>query len=90
MPTVANEQPFLLHLPTWEEATGALLAPATQRHGPGDADATPAVTAACLSCHTSGAAVDHAASKTSGGVEQCASCHGEGGAESVRKHHAVP
>lgn len=90
MPTVANEQPYLLHLPTLDPGTGALLAPASQRHGPSDADATPPVTAACLSCHASGAAADHAASKISSGVERCATCHGKGGAESVRKHHAVP
>ena len=34
--------------------------------------------------------VAHAAEKTSGTVEQCGSCHGEKGAESIRKWHAVP
>jgi OmcA/MtrC family decaheme c-type cytochrome len=58
-------------------------------HSSSDPEVLP-VTGACLTCHTSGAAADHAAAKTVGGVEQCGTCHGENGAESVRRHHAVP
>jgi hypothetical protein len=75
----------------WNGSTFAAVGYATAvSSGHGPSEATPAVTSACLTCHTNGAAAEHAAGKTSGGVEQCASCHGEGGAESVRKHHAVP
>lgn len=81
-PTTANERGTIAH-------TGTSAAPATAAHKSTEPKQLP-VTATCLSCHTSGAAVDHAASKTSGGVEACGDCHGEGGAESVRKHHAVP
>jgi OmcA/MtrC family decaheme c-type cytochrome len=69
--------------------TGTSTTPATAAHATSEAKVLP-VAATCLSCHTSGAAVDHAAGKTSGGVEQCSTCHGESGADSVRKWHSVP
>ena len=48
------------------------------------------IAAACRSCHTSGAAEAHAEEHTDGAVEQCATCHGSSGANSVRGAHAVP
>jgi OmcA/MtrC family decaheme c-type cytochrome len=83
LPTTANERGTLLH-------TGTSATPAVAAHTSTSEPKTLPIAAACLSCHTSGAAVDHAAGKTSGGVEQCGTCHGESGADSVRKWHAVP
>jgi OmcA/MtrC family decaheme c-type cytochrome len=80
-PTTANERGTILH-------TGTSTTPATSAHAASDPKVLP-VTATCLSCHTSGAAADHAAAKTAAGVEQCGTCHGESGAESVRKRHSV-
>jgi OmcA/MtrC family decaheme c-type cytochrome len=53
---------------------------------------TQPITSACLTCHTNGAAVDHAATHTAdaGGVENCMVCHGASASESVARHHAVP
>lgn len=85
--TTANEKPNIRHAATFK-ADGSLNTAATASHPTTDPKVLP-VTAACLSCHTNGAAVDHAADKTSGGVEQCPTCHGESGAESVRKWHSV-
>jgi hypothetical protein len=62
---------------------------ATSRHTASD-HSLGAVASACRSCHTSGAARVHAEAKTLDGVEQCVTCHGEGGAQSVRRRHAVP
>lgn len=88
-PTMAHEAASLVHLPLIDPGTGTMTAPASQAHDP--SEAIPAVVAACLSCHTNGAAADHAAAQTSAeGVPLCASCHGESGAESVRKWHSVP
>ena len=81
-PTIANERPSIRH-------AGTSTTPASAAHPASEAKVLP-ITATCLSCHTSGAAVDHAAGKTVAGVEQCATCHGASGAESVRKRHAVP
>lgn len=82
-PTTANERGTILH-------TGTSAKPAVATHTSTSEPKVLPITAACTSCHTSGAAVDHAAGKTSGGVEQCVSCHGESGADSVRRWHAVP
>jgi len=82
-PTTANERGTILH-------TGTSTKPAVAAHTSTSEPKTLPITATCTSCHTSGAAVDHATAKTSGGVEQCVTCHGESGAESVRKRHAVP
>ena len=81
-PTSANERGSILHV-------GTAASPARPTHASASEKVLP-VTAACLGCHTSGAAADHAAGKTSGGVELCPSCHGASGGESVRKWHAVP
>jgi OmcA/MtrC family decaheme c-type cytochrome len=82
-PTTANERSNIRH-------TGTSTTPAVPAHTSASEPKVLPITATCLSCHTSGAAVDHAAGKTSGGVEQCGTCHGASGAESVRKWHAVP
>jgi OmcA/MtrC family decaheme c-type cytochrome len=81
--TTANERGNLVH-------TGTSAAPARSAHTSTSELKRQPATAACLSCHTSGAAVSHAADKTPGGVEQCPTCHGERGADSVRKWHGVP
>ncbi|MGB8930303.1 MAG: hypothetical protein WCC48_03525, partial [Anaeromyxobacteraceae bacterium] len=88
-PTTANERSSLRHTAAFN-ADGSVKTPAVAAHTSASDPKVLPITATCLSCHTNGAAVDHAAGKTSGGVEQCATCHGSGGAESVRKWHAVP
>jgi OmcA/MtrC family decaheme c-type cytochrome len=88
-PTTANERPSIRHAATFN-ADGTVKTVAVAAHTSASDPKVLPITATCLSCHTSGAAVNHAAGKTSGGVEQCASCHGASGAESVRKWHAVP
>jgi OmcA/MtrC family decaheme c-type cytochrome len=64
-PTVANETRTIRHA-----ANGSA-------HAAGE-PSRPPVQAACLGCHTGGASVTHAASKTVGGVETCTSCHTNG------------
>ncbi|HSM94027.1 MAG TPA: hypothetical protein VLT47_14175 [Anaeromyxobacteraceae bacterium] len=88
-PTTANERPNIRHTASFN-ADGSVKTAAVAAHTSAAEPKVLPITATCLSCHTSGAAVDHAAAKTSGGVEQCGSCHGARGAESVRKWHAVP
>ena len=51
---------------------------------------TPAVTAACLSCHATAYAQFHTAKYLIAGKEQCVSCHGAKGALSIVKAHALP
>lgn len=74
-PTVANERAELVHGP------GAA-------HPSADEPSTPPMQAACTGCHATGATFTHVASKTVGGVEQCASCHSKG-AVSVEVAHGL-
>jgi OmcA/MtrC family decaheme c-type cytochrome len=87
-PTTANERPSIRHGASFN-TDGTVKTVATASHPASEAKVLP-ITATCLSCHTNGAARLHAADKTQGGVEQCATCHGASGSESVRKWHAVP
>ena len=64
-PTIANETGTIRHAAN----NGA--------HAAGE-PSRPPVQAACLGCHTGGASVAHAESKTVGGVETCTSCHTNG------------
>jgi OmcA/MtrC family decaheme c-type cytochrome len=47
------------------------------------------ITAACLACHDTQSAHEHAASMTQGGVEGCAACHSQGASQSVIEVHAA-
>jgi OmcA/MtrC family decaheme c-type cytochrome len=47
------------------------------------------ITAACLSCHDTQSAHDHAVSMTLNGIEECRSCHSENAIEPVRRVHAA-
>jgi OmcA/MtrC family decaheme c-type cytochrome len=82
-PTTANERATILH-------TGTAATLAKPAHTSSSELKVLAVTSACLTCHTNGAAKEHAAANTVMGVEQCITCHGEAGAQSVRAVHAVP
>ncbi|HYD55057.1 MAG TPA: OmcA/MtrC family decaheme c-type cytochrome [Gemmatimonadaceae bacterium] len=73
--TVANESATLLHS-------------ATPAHAAAEARRLP-VTAACTSCHDTGAALAHAARNTIDGRENCTVCHGRDGYLSVDEVHGV-
>lgn len=64
-PTIANETATIRH------------AANTTAHSAGE-PATPPIQAACLGCHATGATIEHAQSKTVGGVETCKQCHAQG------------
>jgi hypothetical protein len=76
-PTVANETATVRHA-----AFGA-------GHAAGE-PATPAIQAACTSCHATGATFAHVAEKTVGGVETCAQCHTKGARDVEVAHGLVP
>jgi OmcA/MtrC family decaheme c-type cytochrome len=82
-PTTANERGNILH-------TGTSTTPATATHTSTSEPKALPITGTCLTCHTSGAAAQHAAGEISGSVELCATCHGASGAQSIRRMHSVP
>ncbi|WP_242338769.1 MULTISPECIES: OmcA/MtrC family decaheme c-type cytochrome [Anaeromyxobacter] len=75
-PTVANETPTIRHA-------------GSSAHG-ADEPTTPPIAAACTACHATAYAISHAARETGNGKEQCVSCHGVKGPQSVDKVHRLP
>ena len=76
-PTIVNETSTLLHV-----GSAATHTPAER--------GVPPMTAACNGCHATAFAFFHAASYVTGGKEQCVSCHGAKGAQSVDRVHGIP
>jgi OmcA/MtrC family decaheme c-type cytochrome len=74
-PTIANETATLLHV----DLTTAHAA----------SEGVKPMTAACDGCHATAFAAFHAAQYTVGGKEQCVSCHGAKGAQSVDRVHGI-
>ena len=74
-PTIANETPNILHA-------------GTQQHAEGET-ATPPIRSACLSCHDTPFAKEHADAFTSGLTERCAECHTEGKLAAVKSSHGL-
>ncbi len=74
-PTIANENATLLHK-------------GTAAHPSNDPTTLP-VTAACMGCHDTPAALAHAQTNTINGQEQCSVCHGKNGFMSVVQVHGL-
>lgn len=74
--TVANESATIVHA-------------AKPAHASSEAGRLP-VTAACTSCHDTGAALAHAERNTIEGKENCSACHGKIGFMSVDDMHGIP
>ncbi len=74
--TVANE-------------TGTVRHAGSAAHVAGEA-ATPPIQAACLGCHANGGTIEHARSKTVGGVETCTQCHSKGSLSVEVVHGLAP
>ncbi len=75
--------------PTTANETAAVLHQGGIAHGPAEV-ATPPITMACLSCHGTAFAYDHAAKYLAAdGTEQCAQCHVKG-TYSVKTAHGIP
>ncbi|GEJ56497.1 multiheme c-type cytochrome [Anaeromyxobacter diazotrophicus] len=80
--TVANETPNLQH-------QGTPAAPAPSTHSPNEPH-TPPITAACMGCHDTQAALTHSRQFTTlDNVEQCLPCHGRDGVSPVAAVHGV-
>ena len=80
--TVANETPNLQHL-----GTPAVPAPGT--HAPNEPHTAP-ITAACMGCHDTQAALTHTKQFTTlDNIEQCFPCHGRDGVSPVAEVHGV-
>jgi OmcA/MtrC family decaheme c-type cytochrome len=75
-PTVANETPTIMH-------TG------TQQHAAGE-NTVPPIRSACLSCHDTPFARQHADAFTAGLTERCRECHTEGNVAAVKTAHGIP
>jgi OmcA/MtrC family decaheme c-type cytochrome len=74
-PTIANENPTLLH-------------DGTAVHPAGEPSVLP-ITSACTSCHDTVMAKYHVPKHTVGTVEGCVACHGASGSKSVYATHNV-
>ncbi len=75
--------------PTLANETGDLMHHASAAHVAGE-PAIPPIQAACLACHDTQAAHDHARQNTNAvSGEQCLACHGRSESEDVRKVHGL-
>lgn len=77
--------------PTFANETSAVL------HAPGSADpkvpgvaGTPPMTAACIACHDTPRAVEHARNFVAARGERCLECHADRGIAAVGRVHGVP
>ncbi|HET7754027.1 MAG TPA: OmcA/MtrC family decaheme c-type cytochrome [Anaeromyxobacteraceae bacterium] len=75
-PTISNETSTIMHTGTPSHA-------ATENQNP-------AMRSACLSCHDTARAKEHADAFTAGLTERCRECHTEGKLASVRDVHRTP
>jgi hypothetical protein len=75
--TVANETGTIRH------------AANSAAHASGE-PSTPPIQAACLGCHANGGTIEHAQSKTVGGVETCTQCHSKGSLSVEVVHGLAP
>jgi hypothetical protein len=75
VPTVANENPWIMH------------AANTSSHSPGEE--TPPIQAACLACHETSATFTHVTSHSSSGTETCPQCHGATGSKPTEVVHGL-
>jgi len=77
-------------LPTWGNETAKLLHVGGTAAHPANEPGVLPMAAACNGCHATAFAQFHAAQYTSGGKEQCLTCHGAKGSQSVDRVHGIP